>query len=64
MKIVSKLLHNLDLRLTAQGINLKQTDSLKNHIIDESFDIEYGVRPVKRYIPKILNINYNKNYQR
>jgi ATP-dependent Clp protease ATP-binding subunit ClpB len=54
LKIVSKLLHNLDLRLIAQGINITYTDSLKKHILDESFDEEYGARPVKRYIQKYI----------
>ena len=54
LKIVSKLLHNLDLRLIAQGINITYTDNLKKHILDESFDEEYGARPVKRYIQKYI----------
>ncbi len=54
LKIVSKLLHNLDLRLLAQGINITYTDSLKKYILDQSFDEEYGARPVKRYIQKYI----------
>ncbi len=54
LKIVSKLLHNLDLRLIAQGINITYTDSLKKYILDQSFDEEYGARPVKRYIQKYI----------
>ena len=51
-KIVSKLLHNLNVRLLQQEINITYTDSLKKYILDESFDEEYGARPVKRYIQK------------
>ena len=54
LKIVSKLLHNLDLRLIAQGINITYTDNLKKYILDQSFDEEYGARPVKRYIQKYI----------
>ena len=54
LKIVSKLLRNLDERLIAQGINLTFTDSLKKYILDQSFDPEYGARPVKRYIQKYI----------
>ena len=53
-KIVTKLLHNLDVRLISQGISITFTDSLKKHILDESFDLEYGARPIKRYITKYI----------
>ncbi len=52
LKIVNKLLNDLDIRLLNQGINITFVDSLKNYIIDQSFDIEFGARPVKRYIQK------------
>ncbi len=54
MKIVTKLLKNLDLRLIGQGIDITYTDSLKKHILDEAFDEEYGARPIKRYITKYI----------
>lgn len=53
-KIVSKLLRNLDMRLLAQEINITYTESLKRYILDQSFDEEYGARPVKRYIQKYI----------
>ncbi len=53
-KIVTKLLQNLDYRLITQNINITYTDNLKKHILDESFDEEYGARPVKRYITKYI----------
>ena len=54
LKIVSKLLRNLDMRLISQGINITYTDSLKKHILDQAYDEEYGARPVKRYIQKYV----------
>ena len=54
LKIVTKLLRNLDMRLIAQGINITYTDSLKKHILDQAYDEEYGARPVKRYIQKYI----------
>ena len=54
LKIVTKLLRNLDMRLIAQGINITYTDSLKKHILDQAYDEEYGARPVKRYIQKYV----------
>ena len=53
-KIVTKLLRNLDYRLLRQEINITYTDALKKHILDQSFDEEYGARPVKRYIQKYI----------
>ena len=52
IKIVDKLLRILDMRLLAQDINITYTDALKKHILNESFNEEYGARPVKRYIQK------------
>ena len=54
MKIVSKLLKNLDQRLISQNINIYFTDSLKQYILDSSFDEEYGARPIKRFITKYV----------
>lgn len=54
MKIVTKMLKDLDMRLLAQGINIDFTESLKKYILDQSFDIEFGARPVKRYIQKYI----------
>lgn len=54
MKIVSKLLFNLNLRLQSQDIDITYTDDLKKYILNESFNEEYGARPVKRYIQKYI----------
>lgn len=52
IKIVSKMLRDLDMRLLAQEISITFTDNLKHYILNNSFDEEYGARPVKRYIQK------------
>ena len=52
IKIVSKMLTDLDMRLLAQGINITFTDALKKYILEQSFNLEFGARPVKRYIQK------------
>ncbi len=54
IKIVSKLLKELDMRLIAQNINITFTDALKKYILDESYNIDFGARPVKRYIQKFI----------
>lgn len=48
IKIVSKMLTDLDMRLLAQGINITFTDALKKYILEQSFNLEFGARPVKR----------------
>lgn len=54
LKIIDKLLRELDNRLLAQDITIKYTDNLKEYILSQSFDISYGARPIKRYISKLL----------
>ena len=54
IKIVDKILHELDLRLLAQDIHIKYTDSLKHYILDQAFDITYGARPIRRFIQKYV----------
>lgn len=54
IQIVSKLLRELDQRLLVQSIDISFTDALKKYILEQSFDSEYGARPVKRYIQKYI----------
>lgn len=54
MKIVNKILHELDTRLLAQNIHIDYTDNLKQYILDQSFDITYGARPLKRFVQKYI----------
>ena len=54
LKIVTKMLKNLNMRLITQGIDMTFADSLKKYILDEAFDEAYGARPVKRYITKYI----------
>ena len=54
LKIVTKMLKNLNMRLITQGIDMTFADSLKQYILDQAFDEAYGARPVKRYITKYI----------
>ncbi len=40
------------MRLLSQNIDILFTDALKKYVLDQSFDEEFGARPVKRYIQK------------
>ena len=53
-KIVNKLLKQLDIRLLANNINISYTDNLKNDILAKAYNVEYGARPIKRFIGKYI----------
>ncbi len=50
LKIVDKMLNDLKSRLENEYYVVDFTDSLKQHILDESYSKEFGARPIKRYI--------------
>ena len=48
--IVDKFLSLLQVRLQQRNINLQITDIAKEKIIEEGSDVNYGARPLKRFI--------------
>lgn len=54
LQIVNKLLGDLNKRLLASEITIGFSENLKQYILDQSFDISYGARPLKRYISKYI----------
>ena len=48
------MLQELNVRLAEKNINLSFTDDLKNYILDQAFDIQYGARPIRRFIQKYV----------
>ncbi|MFP4478015.1 MAG: ATP-dependent Clp protease ATP-binding subunit [Candidatus Izemoplasmatales bacterium] len=73
-KIVDKLLNELKARLLEKNLNFHFTDKLKDYILDSAFDVNYGARPLKRFIQhhiesliarKIVNdeLEPNEDYQ-
>ncbi len=50
--IVNKLLNELIERLLSQNIYLTFTENVKHYILNEAYNIEYGARPLKRYVQK------------
>lgn len=49
-QIIDLLLEDLQGRLAEQEISLSINDDAKDFIIDESYDVHYGARPMKRYL--------------
>jgi len=50
VKIVDKMLNELNKRLMEQYYSFEFSDYLKQYIIDNSYSFEYGARPIKRFI--------------
>mgnify|MGYP000056844222 CR=1 FL=1 len=52
IKIVDKMLLDLKNRLNENEIDIEFSQSLKHYIIDQAFNVEFGARPIKRFIQK------------
>ena len=53
-EIVDKIIREIEHRLEDKKITLMLTDKAKDYIIEESFEPEYGARPIKRFISRNL----------
>jgi len=53
-KIVELQLNQLQLKLQAQAIELEITEPVKELIVQEGFNLDYGARPLKRAIQRLL----------
>ncbi|MDD4298764.1 MAG: AAA family ATPase [Bacilli bacterium] len=51
-KIVDKLIKDLELRLNEYNLSIVITDNARDYIIDSAYDVNYGVRPLKRFISR------------
>ena len=54
MRIVDKMLNELQERLQEKDLIITYSEQLKRHIIQESYSTEYGARPIKRFIQRHL----------
>ena len=52
VKIIELSMKDIEKRLEERGITLELTDAAKKFIADESYDAQYGARPVKRYLQR------------
>ncbi len=53
-KILGNIIKEIEMRLSDKKITITLTDKAKQFIIDESFDPNYGARPIKRYVSRNL----------
>ncbi|NLN50653.1 MAG: AAA domain-containing protein [Acholeplasmataceae bacterium] len=54
VRIVDKMLNELQERLQEKDLIITYSEQLKRHIIQESYSTEYGARPIKRFIQRHL----------
>ena len=52
--ILDKIVRETEARLSDKKIRLILTDKAKDYIIDNSYDENYGARPIKRYVSRNL----------
>ncbi len=50
--ILNKIIGEINSRLKDKQISLELTDTARQKVIDESFDENYGARPIRRYVTK------------
>ena len=71
-KILGNIIKEIENRLSDKKITIDVTDKAKDYIIDESFDPDFGARPIKRFVSRNLEtmlakslinneIKYNSN---
>lgn len=51
-KILDLLILDIEYRLKNKQIKLKLSESAKDYIISQAYDVHYGARPLKRYLQK------------
>ncbi len=51
-EILNNIIKNIELRLRDKQLTLSLTDKAKDYIIENSFDYNYGARPIKRYVSR------------
>ena len=49
-EILDKIIDEINYRLVDQGISITLTDKCKDYVVENSYDKEYGARPIKRYV--------------
>ena len=54
MKILDKIVKEIEERLKYNNIHLKLTDKCKNYLVDKGYSPEFGARPLKRVVTGTL----------
>lgn len=57
MHIANVQMRQLNVRLLEQGIAIEMTDAFKQRLVNEGFDPQYGARPLRRAIARLIEDN-------
>ena len=52
--ILDKIISDIEIRLKDKNIKISLTNSAKDKVINEAYDISFGARPIKRYVGRNL----------
>ncbi len=58
--ILDKILEEIESRLSNLNIHITITDKARNNLIEEGFDVNYGARPLKRCVSRIIEAKLAK----
>lgn len=59
-EIIKQAIRELEHRLESRNIELVPTEEALQKILDESYNVQYGARPVKRYIQSVLETKLSR----
>lgn len=59
-KILDKLIGEMGDRLSSDNIHIELTDSAKDYLVDNGYDITYGARPLKRLLSRTVETSIAK----
>lgn len=60
MKILDKIVKNIEGRLSDINLKLELTDGAKRQLVEEGFDPNYGARPLKRLVSRTIETDLAK----
>ncbi len=53
-KILDKIIKDIEKRLSNINIHIEISDSARKHLIEDSYDINFGARPLKRKVSRVI----------
>ena len=59
-KILDKLILEIEERLKGDNIHIELTESAKEYLVENGYDITYGARPLKRLLSRTVEVNLAK----
>lgn len=59
-EILNKLIREIEDRLKEDNIHIELTDSAKDYLVENGYDITYGARPLKRLLSRTIETNLAK----